>query len=330
MPNLSKRRFLQYTAAAGAVLALSACGGGEDDSVDIVERLSVDPQFSLLVEAVQAAGLVSALKGSSPQLTVFAPTNDAFVALLGEIGLTKDAVFANTELLQAILTYHVIGARVPASGVPLGDDVDTLQGSTLRINRPGGRLVITDAQGRTSNITFTDLNASNGVIHRIDRVLLPTLNIVQQAQITPSLSILVEAVVAAGLVETLSNNGPFTVFAPTNDAFVALLAELSQPGQPPVTKQDLLARDDLAAILTYHVLDGEVRESNLPGSGSVSLETLQGQDLTVVAGTPPTIQDAFLPARSTPPANIIATDINCSNGVVHVIDKVILPNLGAS
>jgi uncharacterized surface protein with fasciclin (FAS1) repeats len=247
------------------------------------------------------------------------------VALLGEIGLTKDAVFANTELLQAILTYHVIGARVPASGVPLGDDVDTLQGSPLQINRPGGRLVITDAQGRTSNITFTDLNASNGVIHRIDRVLLPTLNIVQQAQITPSLSILVEAVVAAGLVGALSDTeASLTVFAPTNDAFAALLVELG------TTKADLLADTELlTTVLTYHVLGNEVRAADLPQSGSVSVETLQGQDLTVVAGTPPTIQDEFEPTR-TPRANIIATDIDCINGVVHVIDKVILPNLGTS
>lgn len=173
MPNLSKRRFLQYTAAAGAVLALSACGGGDDDSLDIVERLSLDPQFSLLVEAVQSAGLVATLKSSGP-FTVFAPTNDAFVALLSELGVTKEDLFAQTTLLSSVLLYHVVPGAFRASEVPLGQPIGTaLENKTLTVNRTNGQLVITDGRERNSLITFTNLFAKNGVYHRIDKVLLP-------------------------------------------------------------------------------------------------------------------------------------------------------------
>lgn len=315
MQNFSKRRFLQVSAAAGATLLLSACGGGDDENADIVQRLAVDPQFSLLVEAVEAAGLVSTLTSAGP-FTVFAPTNDAFVALLGEIGLTKDAVFSNTALLTQILTYHVLGARVPAANVPLGQDIATVQGTNLRINNSGGQLVITDFKGRNSTITFTNINCRNGVIHRINRVLLPELNIVQTAQITPSLSILVEAVVAAGLVETLSGTGPFTVFAPTNAAFASLLTELN------TTKEALLANTSLLTrVLTYHVLSGEVRAANIPFSGGQFTATsVEGSPFTIIQ-SPLSIDDE---ATGRDNANIVLTDVLCSNGVVHVIDKVIL------
>ena len=180
--------------------------------------------------------------------------------------------------------------------------------------------MITDAQGRTSNITFTDLNASNGVIHRIDRVLLPTLNIVQQAQITPSLSILVEAVVAANLAGALSDpDATFTVFAPTNDAFAALLVELG------TSKADLLANTGLlTTVLTYHVLTSEVRSTDLVGVGTTTVNSLESSPVTIIE-TPLSIDDE---ATGRSNANIVLPDVACSNGVVHVIDKVILPNLG--
>lgn len=315
MPNLSKRRFLQFSAAAGAAMLLSACGGGDDDTADIVQRLAADSQFSLLVEAVEAAGLVDTLRSAGP-FTVFAPTNDAFVALLSETGLSKDAVFANTDLLTGILTYHVLGQRVRAADVPLDTAIPTVQGGSIEINRVSGQLVITDFQGRTSNITFTDIHCSNGVIHRIDRVLVPELDIVQTAQITPSLSILVEAVVAAGLVETLRGAGPFTVFAPTNDAFVAVLGELG------VSKEELLANTTLLGqILTYHVLPGEVRAADIPFSGGeFTASSLESSPFTILA-SPLSIDDE---ASGRPNANIVATDVLCSNGVVHVLDRVLL------
>jgi uncharacterized surface protein with fasciclin (FAS1) repeats len=127
------------------------------------------PQFSLLVEAVVAADLAGVLSGPGP-FTVFAPTNDAFVALLGELGTTKDALFDNKTLLAKVLTYHVLPAQVLSSGIPFGSAVPTVQGQEITIGRD---LKITDQNGRKAGIVATDVAATNGVIHVIDKVILP-------------------------------------------------------------------------------------------------------------------------------------------------------------
>jgi uncharacterized surface protein with fasciclin (FAS1) repeats len=164
-------------------------------------------------------------------------------------------------------------------------------------------------------VTTADVPASNGVIHVIDKVLVPpgVLNIVQMAQLNPSFSILVEAVVAANLATTLSGAGPLTVFAPTDTAFAAALTELG------LTKAQLLASPDLPGILTYHVVAGNVRAADvvaLPKPASVT--TVQGSAFTVDATLGITDGRARV-------ANLAATDVIASNGVIHVIDKVLLP-----
>ncbi|MBA4265533.1 MAG: beta-Ig-H3/fasciclin [Comamonadaceae bacterium] len=164
------RRLFVLTAAAGTSVLLQACGGGDDDpGPDIVETLQANEQFSILVEAVVAADLVAALSGDGP-FTVFAPTNAAFAELLGELGVTKESLLANKPLLTQVLTYHVLNGRLLRAGVPIGAPITTLQGGTFTVNSD---LRITDARGRLSNIVDTDVNTSNGVIHVIDRVLLP-------------------------------------------------------------------------------------------------------------------------------------------------------------
>ena len=169
-----------------------------------------------------------------------------------------------------------------------------------------------DAYDRTAKITATDLEASNGVIHVIDRVLLPAdKTVVETAQALPDFSILVEAVVAANLQGTLSGTGPFTVFAPTNDAFAALLAELG------VSKDELLADVPLLTrVLTYHVVNGRVLKAGVPVGPDIA--TVEGGTFTVDASLTMTDQRG----RS---AGIVATDVLASNGVIHVVDKVILP-----
>ena len=167
--KLSRRLFV-LTAAAGSATLLQACGGSDDEpGPDIVETLQVNAQFSILVEAVVAADLVAALSVDGP-LTVFAPTNAAFAGLLGELGVTKEALLANESLLTEVLTYHVLNGRVLRAGVPIGTPITTRQGGTFTVD---ASLRIADARGRVSNIVDTDVITANGVIHVIDKVLLP-------------------------------------------------------------------------------------------------------------------------------------------------------------
>ena len=171
------RRSLLMLAAAGAGSALlTACGGGDDDHnppKNLVEVAQSLPDFSILVEAVVAADLATTLSGTGP-FTVFAPTNAAFAALLTELGVSKEALLANKALLTAVLTYHVLPAKVEASAVAgvLGQPIATVQGGVFKIESNNG-LKITDGRNRVATITATDVAASNGVIHVIDKVILP-------------------------------------------------------------------------------------------------------------------------------------------------------------
>ena len=309
MNALSKRQFLKLSLASGVALSLSACGGGDDH--DIVDVLSDYSEYSLLVEAVQAAGLVDTLKGRGP-FTVFAPTNTAFVNLLGELETTKDALFADKPLLTAVLTYHVLAARVPAADIPFGRAITTVETGIFKIDNVGGP-VITDERNRTANITVTNLYASNGVIHGIDKVILPgDKDIVATAQSIPDFSILGEAVVAGDLVSTPQRAGPFTVFAPTNAAFAAALSELD------VSKDDLFANTELLTqILTYHVVPARVLKAEVPLNTNITT-ALEGATFQVNSSLQ--IVDV---ANRLP--NIGPTDVLTSNGVIHVIDRVILP-----
>jgi len=292
---------------------LAACG---DDKADppppnVVELAQATPSLSILVEAVGAADLAGALSGPGP-ITVFAPTNDAFAALLDELQLTKAQLLANRPLLEAVLGYHVLSGRVSKAQVPAGKAITTSQGGIFKVDAVGADLVITDGRNRTARIISTDLAASNGVVHVIDRVILPAdKTIVQTAQALPQFSILAEAIEAAGLVDDLSAAGPFTVFAPTNDAFAALLDELQ------LTKGQLLANTTLlGAVLGYHVLPARVLKADVvPG---VQPATLQGETFSIGATLAITDQRART-------AGIAATDVLASNGVIHVIDRVILP-----
>jgi uncharacterized surface protein with fasciclin (FAS1) repeats len=296
---------------AGSVSLLAACGGGDSDPANVVDVLDKDAKYSVLVEAVTAADLTPTLIGPGP-FTIFAPTNDAFAALLTELGLSKQQLLADKVLLRTVLTYHVLSGKVLKAGVPAGKAITTVQGGIFKVDAVGADLVINDGRNRKSKITATDLDAPNGVIHTVDKVLLPAnRNIVQTAQALPDFSILVEAVLAANLQGALSGNGPLTVFAPTNAAFAALLAELG------VTKVQLLADTALLTkVLTYHVVDGRVLKADVPVG--VAVKTLQGGTLTVDA----TLSINDQRGRK---AAITATDVLTSNGVIHVIDKVILP-----
>lgn len=270
----------------------------EPEVLDIVDTAIADGRFTTLVAAVEAAGLVDALKADGP-MTVFAPTDDAFAALPEG---TVDALLADIPALTDVLLYHVVEGNVTSDQVVELTQAQTLQGQYVDITVEDGKVMIDNAQ-----VIITDIQTSNGVIHVIDAVLLPeTRDIVDIAVEDGRFSTLVAAVQAADLVEALKAEGPLTVFAPTDDAFAAL---------PDGTVEALLADiPALTNILLYHVVDGKYMASDVVEMSQ--LETLQGQYLDIQ------VMDGKVMIDN---AQIILTDIEASNGVIHVIDAVVLP-----
>jgi transforming growth factor-beta-induced protein len=268
----------------------------------ITEYAVSDPNFSILVQALTKADLADVLNGSG-NFTVFAPTNAAFNALFAQLGVSGIADLS-AETLTPILLYHVLGTEKKASMITSGyySTLSPAQGNfaSLEISVSGGVYLDKDTK-----VTAADVDVKNGVIHVIDKVLLPP-SVVDLALDNSNFSILVQAVVKANLVETLSSAGPFTIFAPTNTAFEALFADLGITGVADLTAEQL------TPILLYHVVSGNVRSSDL-SNGSV--ETLNGP-----------IEISLMPSPSINGTTmIVATDVQATNGVVHVIDKVLIP-----
>ncbi|MFO7940994.1 MAG: fasciclin domain-containing protein, partial [Bacteroidales bacterium] len=261
--------------------------------------------FTSLVAALIKADLVSTLEGDGP-FTVFAPTDAAFADLLSDLGASSlDDIPA--EDLIPILQQHVVSGNVRSTDLSSGD-VQTLNG-TISVE-VGDQVTING----NASVTAVDIQGKNGVVHVIDKVILPPQNIVDIASGDENFESLVAALTKAELVETLQGEGPFTVFAPTDAAFEQLLTDLG------LTSLDDLTKDDLTPILLYHVLNGKVMSSDLTDGYVASLSP--GAE----AGTNAAILiDAAL-AQLNGDITISTTDIEASNGVIHVIDKVMLPN----
>lgn len=294
---------IKSTLALIATLAGSVqlAGAGQAPSQTIVEIAAGNKDFSTLVAAVKAAGLAETLSGKGP-FTVFAPTNAAF-AKLPEGTVESLLKPENKEKLAAILTYHVVGAKVMAADVTPGY-VGTVNGEKLSLTASKDGVKADGAK-----VVATDIVGTNGVIHVIDSVILPgtNKNIVGIAAGNEDFSTLVAAVKAAGLVETLSGDGPFTVFAPTNAAFAKL---------PEGTVESLLKPENkskLAAILTYHVVPGKVMAADVKAG---KVKTVNGKEFTISVSGSNVMVDK---------AKVVATDILGTNGVIHVLDSVILP-----
>jgi transforming growth factor-beta-induced protein len=241
--------------------------------------------------------------------TIFAPTTEAFFKFFAESGLTAEE-FLSQDGLAKVLSYHVAEGNFKAADIIAAGKVTTLEGSDITVTTEGGNVLL---NGK-AKVLEADLMASNAVIHIIDTVLVPptpepTKNIVEIAASDERFSTLVAAVTKAGLVETLSGPGPFTVFAPTNDAFAALLAELG------ITAEELLNSPDLASILTYHVVAGKVTAADVVKLSKAT--TVNGKDITIEVVDGNVILNGSI--------KVIITDLMASNGVIHVIDGVLLP-----
>ncbi len=286
-------------------------------SETVADVIAESANHQILEAALTEANLLSVLQGEGP-FTVFAPTDDAFVALLNELGI-ESLTQVDSATLVSVLKMHVLSGKVMSSDLSEGLTAETLLGQELMFSLDGGAKIM-DPNGRISNITTADIEAQNGVVHVIDTVILPDQRpetVVDIATGNDAFSILVAALTREDLttdfVAALSGEGPFTVFAPTNAAFAALLDELG------ASSLDDIDAATLEAVLQMHVLSGKVMSSDI--SEGLTAETLLGQKLMFSLDGGAKIMDPN--GRI---SNITAADIEAQNGVVHVIDTVILPD----
>ena len=289
-------------AANGMVATITVVPTQQSNTV--VDVIVNSDDHTLLEAAVIEAGLAEALSGDGP-FTVFAPTDDAIVALTEELGITAEELLALPNLGE-ILQYHVVAAAAFSTDLSDGQSIATLLGEevTVTVNQNG--VMINNAM-----VTVADIAADNGVVHVIDAVLLPppaettVVDIIVESELH---TILEAAVIAADLATTLSGEGPFTVFAPTDAAFEALMAAFG------VTAEELLEYPELTNVLLYHVVAGQALASDL--SDGQQITTLLDADVVVSI----TADGVFINQ-----AQVIVADVTAGNGVVHVIDAVLLP-----
>jgi uncharacterized surface protein with fasciclin (FAS1) repeats len=338
-------RTVKYLLGALTLTLLAACGSDDHDPAPpppaaqktILATAQGVADLSSLVAAVQFASenndLVNLL-GNPGTLTVFAPSNAAFdklaVALTGNANAKAADILvaANKPLVRTVLQYHVLTSKVNAAQIPFGKAITPAAGGIFKIDLVNAKPVITDGRNNKVNITTTDIEASNGVVHLVDAVLLPADKTIVATAIAsaPEFTSLVAALGFASndgdLVALLSGAGPFTVFAPTNAAFDALAKELT--GNANSVAADILVPANKAlvrSVLQYHVVAARVLKADIVPNVAIPT-ALAGKNFTIqITPTGVIITDG----RSRI-ANITATDILNSNGVIHVIDKVILPS----
>lgn len=270
---------------------------------NIVETAQSAGTFNTLIAAARAAGLDGVLAGPGP-LTVFAPTDEAFSKL--PAGTVENLLKPeNKNTLAEVLKYHVVSGSVKAADVVKLKGAETVGKQRVSIMVEGGKVKL----DKKTTVVATDIMATNGVIHVIDSVLMPeTKNIPEVAQKAGTFNTLLAAVTTAELASTLNSEGPFTVLAPTDEAFAKL---------PPGTVENLLrpeSREQLVAVLTYHVIPGRVFSESVVNLNEAP--TVNGKPLPVV------VREGNVRIGR---ANVVAKDINAANGVIHVIDTVLIP-----
>jgi len=327
MTNLLTRRrqLIAYGAATlGGALFLPGCGGGGSDTTvgtrvndakSIMNQAESRTDLSIFVEAVNACGLHDQLDSSGSN-TAFAPTNDAFNALLGELGVSKDQLFANKATLNAIVRFHILGRVLFTEAIVEGHAIDNIGGGFFKIDKTNNVFTATDGRNRLCRLVSTDVTALNGVLHTLDKVMLPAnMDIVvtceEKPDIAPQCDIAVRCIEAAGLTDTLKQPGPYTFFCPTDTAFTAVLVELN------ITLEVLLA--DTARcrnIMSCHMVRQRKFKKEFVADEAVA--TVQGATIKVNASFQVVDSRGRICNLSTP-------DVINTNGVMHVCDKVILP-----
>ncbi len=278
------------------------CGSGASHKHDIVDTAVEAGQFNTLATALKAAGLIDTLKGEGP-FTVFAPTDSAFANVPQDV-LADLLKPANKGKLTQVLTYHVVPGKIVADKVVKMKGLTTVEGQRLDLSAEGGTVTVDGAK-----VVKADIACTNGVIHVIDAVVLPANdNIVTTAKNAGTFNTLLAAATAAGLADTLASGGPFTVFAPTDAAFAKL---------PEGTVANLLKSENkqkLVSILKAHVVSGRVYSDD--AAKARQAKTISDFGLNFVKGYSGLQVNGI---------NIVAADIDAANGVVHVVDRVILP-----
>jgi len=309
---------LVATTAISAAPPAKTTGGQKN----IVQTAVAAGKFKTLTALVKKAGLAGTLSAPG-SLTVFAPTDQAFANLKQSDPALYDKVATDKTLLRSVLTYHVVGKRIPAAAAVAaarkGLKLKTVQGESAALSFKGGKIVLNG----TARVVIPNVKASNGVIHAIDAVLVPpslaqppapTQSIVQIASGNPEFSTLVSLVQKAGLVDAISAPGPFTLFAPTNEAF-AKLAKAAPAVYAAVLADPAL----LAKVLTYHVVAGEIKSAQATSVAGQNgtVKPLQGEPISL------SVKDGKLTLNGS--ATVVTPDILATNGVIHVIDTVIVP-----
>lgn len=277
----------------------------DKSSGTLVDAVANNKDFKTLGAALRAAGLLDTLKGEGP-FTVFAPTDAAFAKLPD--GTVEELLKPeNIDRLKAVLTYHVFAGKGSLADALKAETLPTVQGDSIQVAFTDGKVRVNE-----STLVNADLACSNGLIHVIDSVLLPSepkaKTILETAVAAGSFKTLAAAVKAAGLTDVIESDGPFTIFAPTDAAFAAL---------PKGTLESLLKSENieqLQSILTYHAVSGRVGAGDALKAAKAT--TVNGRDITFA------VRDGKFQVNQ---ATIRTTDIECANGVIHVIDAVLLP-----
>ncbi len=333
-----KMTFLKWSNAfvmTALALTVMSCNNDDDDmpqasSKTITQTVVDDASFSILEAAVVKAGLADALAGGN--LTVFAPNNAAFQALQAPFN-SAEAITAITDqtqitTLRGILQYHVLGTRVASSALQATQTVATLETDSLTVSKVGANVFV---NGSGAKVVTPDVAASNGVVHIIDKVLMPpTGTIAEIASGSDDFNLLVAAVTKAGLATALSS-GRYTVFAPTDVAFLAGLRALGLAEESTTEAQAIGVIEGLQPgetltllgdILRYHVVPARAFSVDLTNNQSVPTLLAQKNLTVILASNAVTIQDLNTVSTN---ATVNPADIIATNGVIHVVDQVLIP-----